>query len=123
VAVASDSSVLPLGEGRPHPRGYGNNARVLGLYVRQKKVIGLEEAVRKMTSLPASHFKLGERGLVRAGWIADLTLFDPAKVSDPATFEKPHAYATGVPWVIVHGVPVIEEGRPTGAKPGQVLRR
>jgi len=123
VAVASDSSVLPFGEGRPHPRGYGNNARVLGHYVRDKKVIGLEEAVRKMTSLPAAHFKLAGRGLVREGNAADLVLFDPAKVADPSTFEKPHAYAAGFPYVIVNGVPVIDAGRHTGAKPGQVLRR
>lgn len=123
VAVASDSSVLPFGEGRPHPRGYGNNARVLGLYVREKKVIGLEEAVRKMTSLPAGHFKLAGRGLVREGQAADLVLFDPGRVADPSTFEKPHAYAAGFPYVIVNGVPVIDDGRLTGAKPGQVLRR
>lgn len=119
--IASDSSVLTLGDGRPHPRSYGNNARVLGLYVRDKKVIGLEEAVRKMTSLPAAHFKLARRGLVREGYAADLALFDLSKVADRATFERPHAYAEGFPYVIVNGVPVLDRGEPTGAKPGQVL--
>ena len=121
VGIASDSSVLTPGDGRPHPRGYGNNARVLGLYVREKKVLGLEEAVRKMTSLPAAHFKLAHRGLVRKGYAADLALFDPAKVADRATFETPHAYAAGFVYVIVNGVPVIDRGELTGAKPGQVL--
>jgi N-acyl-D-amino-acid deacylase len=121
VGVASDSSVLAFGEGRPHPRGYGNNARVLGLYAREKRVIGLEEAVRKMTSLPAEHFHLAGRGRVREGYAADLVLFDAARVADPSTFEKPHAYAAGFPYVIVAGVPVIDGGRHSGAKPGQVL--
>ncbi len=121
VGIASDSSVLTPGDGRPHPRGYGNNARVLGLYVRDRKVIGLEEAVRKMTSLPAAHFKLARRGLVRAGYAADLALFDLAKVADRATFERPHAYAEGFATVIVNGVPVLDRGEPTGAKPGQIL--
>jgi N-acyl-D-amino-acid deacylase len=121
VSVASDSSVLMPGEGAPHPRGYGNNARVLGRYVREKKVLGLEEAVRKMTSLPARHFRLEGRGLVQEGQAADLVLFDPAAVRDAATFEKPHAYAQGFPYVVVNGVLVLDAGKPTGARPGQVL--
>lgn len=122
VGVASDSSVLRLGAGVPHPRGYGNNARVLGDYVRTRGVLPLEEAVRKMTSLPAQHFRLAERGLVRDGYAADLVLFDPKTVSDAATFEKPHAYATGIPYVLVNGVVVVKDGEHTGATPGTALR-
>lgn len=121
VAVASDGAVQVLGEGSPHPRSYGNNARVLATYVRDKKVIPLEEAIRKMTSLPAAHFRLEGRGLVQEGAAADLVIFDPAQVRDLATFEKPHAHATGFAWVLVNGVPVIAAGQATGAGPGQVL--
>ena len=121
VAVASDSSVLTPGDGVPHPRGYGNNARVLGEYVRQKHVLTIEEAIRKMTSLPAEHFRFERRGLIRTGYFADITIFDPAAVNDTATFEKPHAFAAGVPYVLVNGVVVIRKGEHTGARPGQVL--
>jgi N-acyl-D-amino-acid deacylase len=89
VGFASDSSVLTPGVGVPHPRGYGNNARVLGEYVRRRKVISLEEAVRKMTSLPAAHFRFRDRGVLKAGYAADIAIFDPAAVTDTATFEKP----------------------------------
>jgi N-acyl-D-aspartate/D-glutamate deacylase len=121
VVIASDSSVLTPGDGVPHPRGYGNNVRVLGRYVRERKLLKLEEAIRKMTSLPASHFRLGRRGVIREGWAADLVLFDPARVGETATFEHPHAYAAGVPYVVVNGVTVVKKGEHTGAKPGQVL--
>ncbi len=121
VAIASDASVLTPGDGVPHPRGYGNNVRVLGRYVRERKLVKLEEAVRKMTSLPASHFRLGRRGVIREGWAADLVLFDPARVGETATFELPHAYAAGVPHVIVNGVAVVKNGEHTGARPGQIL--
>ena len=104
VAIASDSSLLTLDEGAPHPRGYGNNARVLGEYVRTRHVIGLEEAVRKMTSLPAAQFRFARRGLLAEGYAADVVVFDPATVADRATFEKPHAYAAGIPFVVVNGV-------------------
>jgi N-acyl-D-amino-acid deacylase len=114
--------VLVEGAGVPHPRGYGNNARVLGEYVRKQKVITLEEAVRKMTSLPANHFRFTDRGTVRQGMAADLVVFDPATVGDAATFEKPHAYATGIPHVFVNGVAVVKNGQQTGATPGSVLR-
>lgn len=123
VMVASDSGVLSPGEGTPHPRGYGNTARVLGRYVRDLGVIPLEEAVRKMTSLPARHFGFARRGEVRAGWAADLVVFDPAGVSDRATFENPHQYATGFDHVLVNGVFVVRDGKPTGARPGQALSR
>jgi N-acyl-D-amino-acid deacylase len=123
VMVASDSGVLTPGQGAPHPRGYGNNARVLGRYVRDSRTISLEEAVRKMTSLPARHFGFKGRGEVRPGFAADLVVFDAAAVADLATFEQPHQYAAGFGDVIVNGMPVIRKGAVTGAKPGQVLRR
>ena len=121
VGIASDSSVLLFGEGMPHPRGYGNNARVLGDYVRTRHLIPIQEAVRKMTSLPAQHFRFEGRGLVKTGYAADLTIFNPSTVGDRATFEKPHAYATGIPYVLVNGVVVIRKGEHTGALPGQVI--
>ncbi len=121
VSVASDSSVLALGDGVPHPRGYGNNVRVLGEYVRKRRLIALEEAIRKMTSLPAQHFRFANRGLIREGYAADLVVFDPATVADQATFERPHAYATGVPFVLVNGEFVVRDAEITRARPGQVL--
>jgi N-acyl-D-amino-acid deacylase len=121
VAVASDSSVLTMGEGVPHPRGYGNTARVLGEYVRTRKVITLEEAVRKMTSLPADQFRFAGRGRIVQGAFADIVVFDSATVGDAATFDKPHAYARGIPYVLVNGVPVVRNGEHTGAKPGTAL--
>jgi N-acyl-D-amino-acid deacylase len=123
VMVASDSGVLTPGTGAPHPRGYGNNARVLARYVRESGILTLEQAVRKMTSLPARHFGFARRGELRVGFAADIVLFDPSAVSDPATFERPHQYAAGFRDVIVNGVPVIRNGLVTGAKPGQVLQR
>lgn len=122
VGFASDSGVLTPGAGVPHPRGYGNNARVLGEYVRVRKVISLEEAIRKMTSLPARHFRFTGRGLIKEGYAADLVLFDARTVADVATFEKPHAYATGIPHVLVNGVFVVKNGEHTGATPGALLR-
>jgi N-acyl-D-amino-acid deacylase len=123
VMVASDSGVLTPGQGAPHPRGYGNNARVLARYVREAHTIPLDEAVRKMTSLPARHFGFARRGELRVGFAADIVIFDQDAVSDTATFEKPHQYAAGFGDVIVNGVPVIRKGVLTRAKPGQVLRR
>src|SRR5262245_46070324 len=121
VSIASDASVIQFGEGVPHPRGYGNTARVLGTYVRARRVISLEEAIRKMTSLPATHFRLANRGTIRAGYAADLVVFDPGAVTDAATFEAPHAYATGLTYVFVNGVAVVKEGAQTDARPGQVI--
>ena len=121
VGFASDSGVLAFGSGVPHPRGYGNNARVLGEYVRKRKVIPLEEAVRKMTSLPAQHFHFADRGLVREQFAADLVIFNPATVADAATFELPHGYALGIPHVLVNGVFVVRNGAHTGATPGRAL--
>jgi N-acyl-D-amino-acid deacylase len=121
--IASDSSPRKFGEAVPHPRGYGNNARVLGRYVRELRLLTLEDAVRKMTSLPAHAFRLGDRGEVRPGFAADLVVFDPAAVGDPSTFNDPHHYATGFSAVIVNGVPVIRGGELTSARPGQPVRR
>jgi N-acyl-D-amino-acid deacylase len=119
--IASDSGVIRMNEGAPHPRGYGNNARVLAMYVREKKLIGLEDAIRKMTSLPASTFKLWDRGLIRPGMAADLVIFDANKVADRATFDKPHHYAEGFAYVLVNGRPVIEDSKHTRATPGRAL--
>jgi N-acyl-D-amino-acid deacylase len=123
VSFASDAGVLQPGAGVPHPRGYGNAVRVLGEYVRVRKILTLEEAVRKMTSLPAAHFGFAGRGVIREGAAADLVLFDPATVKDEATYAAPHAYASGLPHVLVNGVFVVREGKTTGARPGQILRR
>ncbi len=119
--IASDSSVRDFGEGVPHPRGYGNNARVLGNYVRQLKIISLEDAIRKMTSLPAQTFGLRDRGLIREGFAADLVIFDENKIADLATFEQPHQYATGFSSVIVNGEIVFDGNAMTGKMSGQAL--
>ena len=120
--IASDSGLYEFGQGVPHPRGYGNNARVLGRYVRELKVLRLEDAVRKMTSLPANTFHFKQRGELREGNWADITLFDPEKISDPAIYGKPHQYAEGIPCVLVNGVVTIQDSRHTGAKAGVGLR-
>jgi len=122
VSFASDAGVLERGSGVPHPRGYGNAVRVLSEYVRERKVISLEDAVRKMTSLPAAHFGFAGRGVIREGAAADLVVFDPALVKDEATYPAPHAFASGLPHVLVNGVFVVRDGKTTGAKPGQILR-
>lgn len=121
VAFASDGAVVAPEDGRTHPRAFGNNARVLGLYVRDRKAIPLEEAVRKMTGLPAAHFKLGRRGLIKEGYAADLTIFSPTGVRDEATFDQPRNPAGGIPYVLVNGVLVVDGGAVTGAGPGDVL--
>ncbi|MFZ1788794.1 MAG: D-aminoacylase [Saprospiraceae bacterium] len=105
-----------------HPRTYGNFARLLGKYVRDEKVISLEEAIRKLTSLPASNLKIKKRGLLKEGFFADLVLFDPKTIQDQATFEKPMQYATGMQHVFVNGVQVLKDGEHTGALPGKVVR-
>jgi N-acyl-D-amino-acid deacylase len=105
-----------------HPRAYGNFARLLGKYVREEKIIPLEEAVRKLTSLPASNLKLRDRGMLKPGYFADVAVFDAAKIQDHATFEKPHQYATGMVHVFVNGVQVLRYGEHTGALPGRVVR-
>lgn len=120
---ASDSGVRRFQLDVPHPRGYGNNARLLGLYVREKKVLRLEDAIRRMTSLPAQTFRLEQRGEVRAGHWADLVVFDPESIIDHATYKDPHHYATGCKYVFVNGVLVIENDTHTGARPGKTLRQ
>jgi len=122
VGVASDSGVRAFGEGVPHPRGYGTNARVLGRYVRERKIITLEDAIRKMTSMPATAFRFRDRGLLREGLVADIVIFDPEKVTDNATFEDPHHYATGFKAVLVNGVPVVTDDEVTGKLPGKTIR-
>ncbi|MGA8154588.1 MAG: D-aminoacylase [Terriglobales bacterium] len=107
--------------GRPHPRFYGTFPRVLGVYVREQKVLSLPDAVRKMTSLPAQILGLTDRGWLRPGMAADITIFDPEKVSDTATFEDPSRYPAGIPYVIVNGIVVIDQGKHSGALPGRVL--
>ncbi len=119
--IASDAGVSKFGSGMPHPRAYGTNSRVLGRYVREKGVIPLEEAIRRMTSLPAQRFKLEDRGLLRPGYAADLVIFDEKTVGDQATYDQPHAYATGFAAVLVNGEVVIEAGKHTGKRPGMVL--
>ena len=122
VAIASDGSAINLEEeGVPHPRSYSTNARVLGYYVRDQKVLTLEDAIRKMTSLPAQVLGLRDRGQVREGFAADLAIFDPAKVGETNSFEKPKAYASGVSYTIVNGVLVVDGGKHTGARPGRAL--
>ncbi len=120
--IASDSGVARFGAGVPHPRGYGNNARVLGRYVRELKIITLEDAIRKMTSLPAQTFNLRDRGLIREGFAADIVIFDENTVADKATFENPHQYAEGFQTVIVNGEIVFDGTKLTGKMPGQALR-
>jgi dihydroorotase/N-acyl-D-amino-acid deacylase len=121
--IASDGRLTRPGDGVPHPRAYGTFPRVLGEYVREQQVLSLEAAVRKMTGMPAARLGLADRGCLRAGCVADVTLFDPARVRDAATFTDPHHYAEGIPWVIVNGVPVVADGAPTPARPGRLLRR
>jgi dihydroorotase/N-acyl-D-amino-acid deacylase len=119
--IASDGEVTTFGRDAPHPRSYGTFVRVLGLYVREKNVLSLEEAVRKMTSAPAQRLSLADRGLLRAGLAADLVVFDPSRVRDTATFARPHQYAESVSLVMVNGQIVFEHGAMTAARPGRVL--
>ena len=111
-----------LGSEKPHPRLYGTYPRVLGRYVRELKLLELEEAVRKMTALPAKTFKLKDRGVLRVGAIADIVIFDAEKIIDKATFENPHQYPAGINHVIVNGVFAVRDGKYTGRRPGKVLR-
>ena len=127
VMIGSDSMALApfgqLGEGKRHPRSYGTFPRVLGRYVRDRGLLGLEEAVHKMTGLPAAKLRLRDRGLLRIGQKADIVLFDPQSVEDQATFTEPYRYPKGIHWVLINGKVVIEEGAHTGARPGLALRR
>ncbi len=118
---ASDASIRAFGVGAPHPRGYGTNARVLGRYVREQKIISLEEAIRRMTSLPAQKFQLKNIGILREGMNADMVVFDEQEVTDKSTFENPHQYTTGFKFVLVNGKLILENGLHTGVRSGKSL--
>lgn len=126
VSFGSDAgSLAPEGvflKSSTHPRAYGNFARLLGKYVREEKIIALEEAIRRLTSLPATNLKIERRGMLAPGYFADVVVFDPATIQDHATFDRPHQYATGVRHVFVNGVHVLRDGEHTGATPGRVVR-
>jgi N-acyl-D-amino-acid deacylase len=126
VSFGSDEgSTEPEGvflKSKQHPRAYGNFARVLGKYVRDERIVPLETAIHRLTALPANNLKLEKRGTLKPGFFADVVVFDPAKIQDHATFEKPQQYATGVRDVFVNGVPVLKNGEHTGATPGMVVR-
>jgi N-acyl-D-aspartate/D-glutamate deacylase len=125
-SIGSDGSAYaidgPLRRGNPHPRNFGTFPRVLGVYVRETGVLKLEDAVRKMTSLNANKLGIADRGQVRPGFFADITIFDPAIVIDRATYEKPFAYNEGIQYVVVNGTLVLDRDQHTGAMPGKVLR-
>jgi N-acyl-D-amino-acid deacylase len=126
MAFGSDAgSMAPEGVfllSNPHPRAYGNFSRLLGKYVRDEQVISLAEAVRRLTSFPAGNLKIQDRGTLAEGYYADIAIFDPATISDQATFAKPHQYATGMSHVIINGVPVLLDGEHTGATPGRFIK-
>ncbi|HEV2728409.1 MAG TPA: amidohydrolase family protein, partial [Terriglobales bacterium] len=126
VSIDNDSSGTSLegilGQEHPHPRAYGTFPRILRKYVREEKKLTLEDAIRKMSALPAQRMRLADRGVLKAGMWADVTIFDPATVRDLATFENPNQLSEGMQYVLVNGVPVIDEAKMTGALPGKVLR-
>ncbi len=126
ISIDTDSGARaedgPLSESKSHPRAWGTFARILGKYVREEKLLTLEEAVRKMTSRPALRVGLLDRGILRPGMAADITIFDPAQIADKATFEDPNHYSVGISYVFVNGRAVIRDGLPTEERPGQVLR-
>jgi N-acyl-D-amino-acid deacylase len=118
---ASQAPEEPFTKSNPHPRAYGNFARVLGKYVRDQKVLSMSDAIHRLSGLPATNLGLDHRGFLQEGMFADVVVFDPTTITDHATFEKPHQYATGVKQVFVNGVQVIKDGEHTGAKPGRAL--
>ncbi|GAB4468605.1 MAG: amidohydrolase family protein [Thermoflexibacter sp.] len=119
-SLAPEGSFLKY---NPHPRAYGNVARLLGKYVREEKIITLEEAIRKLTSLAAEKLRIKKRALLKEGYFADIVIFDADKIQDHATFEKPHQYSTGMVHVLVNGIQVLKDGEHTGAKPGRFVKR
>ena len=125
-SIGSDGSALategPLRRGHPHPRSFGTFPRVLGVYVRERGLLRLEDAVRKMTSLNAAKIGIRDRGLLQAGLFADITIFDPNRIIDGATYEEPFHYNQGIQYVIVNGRMVIDQGVHTSARPGRALR-
>jgi N-acyl-D-amino-acid deacylase len=126
VSFGSDAAALsaepPFTDNPVHPRAYGNFARLLGRYVREEKLLTLQEAVRKLSALPADNLRISDRGRLKVGNFADVAVFDPAKIGDRATYEQPHAYAVGMRHVLVNGVPVLRDGSHTGASPGRAIR-
>jgi N-acyl-D-amino-acid deacylase len=122
---SDEGSYEPAGvflKSNPHPRAYGNFSRVLGKYVREEKIISLQEAIRKLSKLPATNLKIKSRGELKTGNYADIVIFDPAKITDKATFEKPHQYAEGMIHVFVNGVQVLKDGEHTGSRPGKFVK-
>jgi len=119
---ASLAPVVPFTNYNPHPRAYGNFARLLGKYVREEQIISLEEAIRKLTALPASNLKIKNRGLLKVGYYADLAIFDAQTIGDKATFDQPHQYSEGMVHVFVNGTQVLDNGKHTNAKPGRFIR-
>jgi N-acyl-D-aspartate/D-glutamate deacylase len=126
VSIGTDSAAMaedgPLSESKSHPRGWASFPRILGKYVRTEHLLTLEEAVRKMTSRPAARVGLKDRGILRPGMVADITIFDPATIQDVSTFEAPTHYSIGVRYVLVNGRPVVTDGKITSERPGRVLR-
>ena len=123
VMIASDGRLSTPGDGHPHPRAYGTFPRALGRYVRDEKVLTLEQAINKMSGMPAARLGLKDRGVLKEGAFADVVVFDPARVADSATFDAPHQYAVGIDYVLVNGVAAIDGGRYTDSRAGRVLRR
>ncbi len=119
----SDGAMQILGKGFPHPRSYGTYPRILGRYVREEKVISLEDAIRKMTSLPANTFRIKKRGLLKENFFADIVIFSPDSIIDNATFQNPHQYPEGIEYVIVNGEIIVEKNRHTGQLPGMIIKR
>jgi N-acyl-D-amino-acid deacylase len=121
-AVASDGAIIAHGRGKPHPRSYGTNARILAEFVREREILSLEDAVRRMTSLPARTFSFQDRGIIRPGFVADLVIFDPERVTDKATYADPHQYSEGFDVVIVNGKIAVDDGVPNDVRAGQYIK-
>ena len=121
--IASDGRLVENGDGHPHPRWYGTFPRVLGRYAREQGVLTLEQAVRKMTTMPAERIGLRQRGQLREGWFADVVVFNPETVNDRATFQAPHQYPIGIDWVLVNGEIAVEDGEYHDVRSGRVLMR
>ena len=125
-SIGSDGSAYaiegPLRRGNPHPRNFGTFPRVLGVYVRERGILRLEDAIRKMTSLNATKLGLVDRGVLRAGAFADVTIFAADRVIDKSTYQQPFQYSEGIEFVVVNGQVVLDQGKPTGVKPGKALR-
>ncbi|GAJ05934.1 unnamed protein product, partial [marine sediment metagenome] len=118
---ASDGSIVEMNKGVPHPRNYGTFPRVLAVYVREKGLITLEDAIRKMTSLPASRIGIRDAGIISVGKRADIVIFDPLNIKDRATWDKPHQYSEGILYVFVNGEIIMENGSITGKLPGKII--